>query len=424
MKKAFKLPINYLLKKTAAFILKKRQPEIVGITGSVGKTSTKEAVVHLLSKKKRVYAPLGNYNTEIGVPLAVIGAKTPSNVLNVFAWTAVIAKGFFRAFDDSYPEILVLEMGVDRPGDMDYFTDFIKPNVAVVTAIAPVHMANFISLDELAAEKLKITQAAKELIVINRDQVNFRGSGVPVMTYGHDGKVSFKAFKDSPEGSEFMVGLGHDVAQFKTRLIGEHSVYAVLAAVACGGHYDFSLTEMAGIFKNYASYPGRMNPLEGFNGAFIIDDTYNASPEGVKAALKAASKFSGRKILALGQMNELGQMSPEAHREIGALAGGMADILVTVGEDANNYLAESAVANGLAKDKVYKYLSSREAGKALRKELKKGDVVLAKGSQNKVFMEELVKEILKDKKDTKGLVRQSLFWKKNKDNYFNSIGGS
>ena len=414
MKEKLRVLIEKILKKLAVRILKKHRPEIIGITGTVGKTSVKEAVNYLLSKKYDVYAPGGSYNSAIGVPLAIIQAENPRQIYNIFSWVIIFVKAIARLWDKNYPKILILEMGVDKPKDMEYLTSFIKPKISVITAITPVHMANFPSIKELEKEKLEILNATQELAIINEDQVSIKKSPVPVLPYGKKGEISYKVEKISVNGMVFKINLGKHTAEFKTKTVGEHSIYNILATVGVGYKYGFTIDEMATLFRDFRAYKGRMNPLAGAKESFIIDDSYNSSPESVKAAILTVDNFSGRKILALGSMNELGKMSEEAHREIGSLAFNVADVLITVGDEANHFIAGEALKRGMGIDNVHSFVDSKDAGIYLKTILKEGDIVLAKGSQNKIFMEELVKQILKNKNDVKYLVRQDRFWAKKK----------
>jgi UDP-N-acetylmuramoyl-tripeptide--D-alanyl-D-alanine ligase len=418
MKQILKKQIEKRLASVARLIIAKHKPKIIGITGSVGKTTTREAIKFVLATKYNVYAPEGSYNTEIGLPLAVIGSKSPSNIFNLFAWLVILIKGYLRVIDKKYPHYLILEMGVDAPGDMDKLLKIAVPDISVITAIAPVHIENFKTLEAIREEKLKLASAAKSKVILNKDQVEGKKFKVPVVSYGTKGDVFFTDLKQSIEGISFTLKYKNYKENFEVGVLGSHSIYSILAAVAVGLEYGLGLKEISGIFKNYKPYPGRMNIFKGINGSTVIDDTYNASPEGVKAALDSIKEFKGRKILALGSMNELGDMEESAHREIGKVAAGIAEVIITVGEAANNFLAEEAVASGFKKDKVYKFLSSRKAGKFAIKIIKKGDIVFCKGSQNKIFMEEFVKEVLLYRDDKRFLVRQSSFWASKKNKFF------
>jgi len=422
MKEIFKKQIEKRLAIIARKIIEKQKPKIISITGSVGKTTTKEAVRFMLSKKFDVYAPEGSYNTEIGLPLSIIGVKSPSNIFNLFAWLNILAKGYLRISDKKYPEYLVLEMGVDKPDEMDKLLDIAVPDIAIITAIAPVHIENFKTIEAIREEKLKLASAAKSKIILNKDQVEGKKFKVPVVSYGKHGDIAFTDLKQSIEGISFTVNHERYKEKFEVGVLGYHSIYAILAAVAVGLEYDLNLKNISEIFKNYKPYPGRMNIFKGINESILIDDTYNASPEGVKAALTSIKEFKGRKILALGSMNELGDMEEFAHREIGRIAAKTAEVIITVGEAANNFLAEEAVLSGFKKDKIYKFLSSKKAGRFAIKMIKKGDIIFCKGSQNKIFMEEFVKELLADKNQQKFLVRQSSFWTAKKDKFFKQFG--
>jgi UDP-N-acetylmuramyl pentapeptide synthase len=189
-------------------------------------------------------------------------------------------------------------------------------------------------------------------------------------------------------------------------------IYPIVAAIAVAHQSGISIQRIKEGLKEIKPYKGRMNILEGFKDSIIIDDTYNANPRSTIRALEFLGMQKGRKIAMLGNMNELGDFEREGHEMVGRKAAETVDVLITVGELAKKYIAGEAEKSGLAPEKIISFNDSSEAGKWLKKRLKEGDIVLAKGSQNKVRMERAVEQNLKNPKEArKVLVRQSAFWK-------------
>jgi UDP-N-acetylmuramyl pentapeptide synthase len=189
-------------------------------------------------------------------------------------------------------------------------------------------------------------------------------------------------------------------------------IYPIVAAIAVAHEAGITVQRIKEGLREITPYKGRMNILEGVKDSIIIDDTYNANPRSMIGALEFLSMQKGRKIALLGNMNELGDFEREGHEMVGRKVAEVADMLVTVGELAKKYIAAEAEKSGLAPEKIISFTDSKEAGKWLKKRLREGDIILAKGSQNKVRMERAVEEILKNPKEArKVLVRQSAFWK-------------
>ena len=191
------------------------------------------------------------------------------------------------------------------------------------------------------------------------------------------------------------------------------AVLVVLAAIAVGFVMGIGVRDILSALKNIHLPPGRMSKLDGIHGSTILDASYNASPDTVEAALQVLRSFPGRRIAALGSMNELGERSEHAHRQIGRMIPQVADLLVTVGDEAR-WMAEAALKHGLTEPSVHSFKTSKEAGAFLKNMLRAGDVVLAKGSQNNVRMEYCVQAIMADPSQAKTLlVRQNDYWKSN-----------
>ena len=390
----------------------------------------------MLAAKFRVRSPKENYNNEFGVPLTIIGAMSPGR--SVFGWLAVFMKaaGLFFVRDRSYPNMLVLEFGVDHPGDMVHLCDLARPNVAVFTAVSPVHAEHFGSLEALIKEKAVMIKAVPEdgLVVLNADDPKVMAeqgaAKASVLTFGFSAisdirgeNVSMKTREDGFfEAHEIFAELSFDVidddgretVRLENRL-GAGVMNAVLAAVAVSKHFGITLEEIIPLVKNIPIQPGRLNLLAGIKGSLILDDSYNAAPASMNVALEALGMFSpfesSRRIAVLGAMAELGAYSAEAHHEVGKRAAHVADLLVVVGEKAKG-IAVGAKGAGLMDAQIQWFADSIEAGRELDRQISKGDIVLVKGSQS-ARMEYVTKDLMADSlRASELLVRQYGKWLK------------
>jgi len=435
--KNMKKIIQVILKVFARAILKKYRPEIVGITGSIGKTSTKEAVTTVLSGEFSVRSNIGNYNNEIGLPLTIIGATSAGK--NIFKWLLTFAVALKLIIKKSkiYPEVLVLEMGADHPGDIKYLSDFVQCQVGIVTKVAPVHLEFFDTLENIAKEKSQLIRSlGKEgMAVLNADDAFVLAmaekASARVLTYGVDNSeamihaVEVKASGQNlsrREGVESIRGVsfkiqydGNTVPIFLPAVLGEPSVYAALAGVAVGIYFKINLIRIAESLKQYRGPRGRMNLIDGIKYTLIVDDTYNSSPMSVKSALAMVCQIrlpeKRLKYAVLGDMLELGNYSEKAHIEIGReVAECGFDYLITVGP-LSQLTAKSALAAGMDRDHVFSFEKSGEVGRFLQERIEQGDLILVKGSQG-MRMEKIVKEIMAEPlRAGELLVRQDEKWR-------------
>lgn len=412
----------------AVKLLKKFKPKIIAVTGSVGKTSTKLAIATVLSQKYRVMAHYGSYNTPIAVPMAMFNIKVPTNLRNPFAWFKVFSQ-MRKQLHHEYPyDVLVLELGTDLPGDIAYFRKYLQPDIAVVTAVAPEHMEFFGTLDAVAKEELSIAEFSK-LVMINRDDIDaqyakFIPEGTNLDTYGTSGVAEYHFLTETVKPGE---GFGGKFVspefgelEISLQLVGEHNIRSAVAAGAVGVRMGLKPQDIVDGMQAIVPVNGRMSLLKGLRDSLIIDDTYNASPTSVIAALQTLYLFPARQRIAiLGSMNELGNYSPEAHKEVGnACDPGLLDYVITVGEEAEKYLAPAASAKGC---QVRSFLSPYDAGTFAHSVLQEGAIILAKGSQNRVFTEEAIKMLLHNTHDEERLVRQTIDWLAIKERQFGKI---
>lgn len=394
----FKNVVTTILTYEAKILLRRKKPKIIGITGSVGKTTTKDAIYEVLKEKVHVRKSEKSFNSNIGVALTVLGLQNAWN--NPIKWIKNIIDGAIHAFFvREYPEVLVLEMGVDRPGDMKVLTQFVKPDIVVLTRLpdTPVHVEFFSSPEEVCEEKLVLVNALKSdgVFIYNNDDERVRRSVEDVRQqsfgYGRYSQTHFVALGDKimydgglPSGMECTISHVDEEARVRLRgVLGVQHAYNLAAAAAVGHQFDISLQEAAEALNDMKSPPGRMRLIPGRNKTLVIDDTYNSSPVAVEHALQTLNelKVPKRKVAILGDMLELGQFSVREHERIGVLAAESADVLITVGLRARK-IASSALANGLSEKKVFQYDNSERLASEVHKIIEDEDVILVKGSQS------------------------------------------
>jgi UDP-N-acetylmuramoyl-tripeptide--D-alanyl-D-alanine ligase len=394
--------------------------EVVAVTGSFGKTSTKLAIASVLGQKYRVLAHEGNYNTELGLPLSVFELDVPTQIMNPLAWQKIMRNVKQAAANYSY-QVLVLELGIDKPGDMDAFLRYLTPDIGVITAISPVHIEYFKDVEQIADEKFKLALGSRQTIICSDSQyLVARASKLQTrpITFGASGVFRLADQVATEEGIKGSLCLANETIRVQTHVIAEHGLRAVEAAAAVGKNLGLSNSQIKAGVEAFRPVHGRMNPLQGLNGSLIIDDSYNSSPEAAIAAIQTLISLPGKHIAILGSMNELGEYAEEGHRSVGAAAAGSKlDLLVTIGQQARDYLADEALKT-MEPEQVKSFDSPIEAGTFVAPLLTAKHVVLAKGSQNGVFAEEGVKLLLANPKDVDKLIRQSAKWQKTKSEQF------
>lgn len=424
MRKILRFKLRILAKR----LLRKYKPVIVAVTGSVGKTTTKEAIFTVIQKSFPAYRSFGNYNTDIGVPLSIV-ATYDHQVTGSFGYFLALCKGFGRYLTrQKYPKILVLEYAADRPGEIRYLVKHFPPQIAVVTAIGeiPVHLEYYKSRAEIVAEKTALVKNLKadDTAVLNADEWDVldmkNQTKAKVVTCGlspdaqiRASGVNIKSGENLSEwGLQFKLEMqGKVVPVFVQGVIGAHMVYSMLAAAAVGERLNVGVLEIVGQMQEIKPVAGRMNLLAGIKNTVIIDDTYNSSPIAAEKALEALKQVYGkRKIAVLGDMLELGEKTEDAHRKIGLEAAkNNVDYLVTVGL-RSKFMAETGRSYGMQSDRILSFENADEARLPIQNLLKPGDTVLVKGSQG-MRMEKIVKEIMSEpEKAGSLLVRQTKEW--------------
>lgn len=442
----------FILTLESKLILGKYKPFIIAVTGSVGKTSTKDAIYCLLKdQRKFVRKSEKSQNSEIGLPLTVIGA--PNAWKSLSGWLGNIGRGLGLILKkQDYPDCLIVEVGADHPGDIKTLTKWLKPDIAVITRVSrtPVHVEFFKDAQAVFEEKAYLAKAVKEggslVLFADDEKVSSLGyeakeRGLKVLDFGQSAgsevSCTFRSinYENSPIKAggltdehitppESQASLGRPIGfSFALKIngqeglvnlkdvIGEVNMYPVTAAAAVAHLFGLSNDRIFDLANQYEAPHGRLNLVAGINGSTIIDDTYNSSPDATEAALEALSQIrtSGKKVAILGDMMELGKHAVEAHRKIGLKAAKLVHLLVTVGS-RSRLTGEEARLSGLASEKIKSFATANEASQNIASEIGQGDIVLVKGSQS-MRMERITKVLMAHpERANELLVRQEKDW--------------
>jgi UDP-N-acetylmuramoyl-tripeptide--D-alanyl-D-alanine ligase len=362
------------LQQAARFWRSKLKLRVIGVTGSVGKTTTKELAAEVLSQRFRTFKSSGNFNNEIGLPLSVLA----------------ITEDIERA---------VLEMGFYVVGEIALLADIAVPEVGVVTNIGTVHASRAGSQEAIYQGKAELVRALPEegVAILNYDDPLVKRmaeeTNARVFFYGLDPKADLWADEIDGlglDGVRFQLHYAGETLSVHIPLIGRHSVHTALRAAAVGLIEGLNWGEILTGLR-IGNPQLRLVAVQGLNGSLLLDDTYNASPESTMAALNLLSELEGRKVAVLGDMLELGQYEEQGHQMVGNLAARVADLLVTVGPRAH-MIAETARAAGLEGTAVNEFGDPAAAVGYLKRSLASGDVVLVKGSRA-VQMDKIVPEL-------------------------------
>lgn len=400
----------------------KFKPVIIGVTGSVGKTSTREAVASVLCERFSVRSSIHSYNNAFGLPLTVLGQESPGK--NPLGWVWLVITSLWMIKGSRYPQVLVLEMGADRPGDISYLLQLTGPlDYAVVTDIGVSHMMNYPNVEALAKEKLTLAKGIKNtgVAILNYDNnhiAQFVKSKRPnAVTYGLDQESDVAASelqiydKDNVYGMNFKIKhKGTVVPVLLPNSLGRSNVYAALAAAAIGLNNGMNLVEISQALLKYKAPAGRLRLLNGIKNTKIIDDTYNAAPASMNLALEVTAQVAkGRSVAVLGGMAELGSQNESGHREVANKIQELGfQTVFLVGENAK--IIKDELEKRHFTGTVKWFGTSNEARIPVQNEIHEGDTILIKGSQS-ARMEKVVKEIMAEPEQAdKLLVRQSEKW--------------
>ena len=359
----------------AKFYKKKLNLKTIAVTGSVGKTTTKDMLSAVMNMQYNTLKTEGNFNNELGLPLTILRLKKTH-------------------------EAAVLEMGMSEFGEIDYLADIARPDVSIITNIGMSHIENLGSQEGIFKAKTEICNYfnKESLLIVNADDkylqkaLNFKGFSV--VGYGIENDCQYKA-RDIEnlglEGTRFSVDIYEREYHIHVKTPGVHNVYNALAAIACGVHYNIGPNKIIEGIENFSLTKMRMS-VEKAGNVTIINDCYNSSPDSVNAALKVLSTQDTRKVAVLGDILEMGEFAKDAHYKIGEwVAENKIDVLLTAGENAK------FIAEGTKNSDIYSFDTTDELVLNISKFIKENDTVLVKASRGMHF-EKVVEKITEDNK--------------------------
>lgn len=425
MKEFIRSIILRILTLEARLIVRKYRPKIMVVTGSVGKTSTKDAAYAALAGSTFVRKSEKSYNSDIGVPLTVLGV--PNGWSNLIVWLKNILNGMLiLLIRTPYPEWLVTEVGADRPGDLSRSLAWVWPDVVIATRIPelPVHVEFYASPEDVFAEESYPLSRLRTggVAVVNADDPRLAALGLPEgvrrIGYGFSPKADVRvsrlrtlASERLPAGISFDVGYQGGRAHISIPdVLGRAHATAVAGGIGGALASGVPLDQIARSLSILATPPGRMRLVPGLKGTMLIDDTYNSSPAAVSEALTALkdAPLRGKRIAILGDMMELGNYSADEHLKAGALAAECADLIIAVGVRAQG-IALGAVKAGRG-EAVKSFERGPDAASYVLSVMTEGDLVLIKGSQS-IRLERVTKALMAEPERARDLLcRQDAEW--------------
>lgn len=350
---------------------------VIGVTGSVGKTSTKDIISNVVSQKYKTLKTQGNNNNEIGLPFTIYNLKDQ--------------------------QAAVIEMGMNHFNEISKLTKIAKPTISVITNIGTSHIGNLGSRENILKAKLEILEGMdKKVLVINNDndllhKYYLENKDVEIHTYGieNESDVMAEDIVLNENSSEFTCNLKGKKFSVKVPVGGIHFVYNALCAATIGNLLELDVEQIKKGIETFELTKKRMDITELKNGVTIINDSYNASFESMQASLKYLKGLKNdRKIAVLGDMFELGEYSKELHEKVGKeVAQNNIDILICSGENSK-YIAEMAKENGMKEDNIYYFKDKNKIQEFIKNNWKKGDAILFKASNGMKFFE-IVEDLIK-----------------------------
>lgn len=411
--------IKWWLASMARSKIRRSGPKVITITGSYGKTSTKEAIYSILSKKfgSDCGKNWGNMNSVIGLPLSILGLQKysfgPGFVLDLL-------KAFWGFLFFRLPKVLVLELGIDKPGEMDRLLSVVQPDIGVLTGIAETHLEELKNIDGVIREKSLMISAIKDggTFIVNDDDQNCASikapKGVETIKYGFNADISYSDLKVNIFGNRFNLKINKEIRPVESKLLGQHSIYILLATAAVASKIGIKLPEIVRGLEGIRPQKGRMNMIKLKDQMIVIDDSYNSNPKSAVEALRTMAKieWSGRKIAILGNMNELGNFTKEGHVMVGVEAGKVVNLLLIAGPNVGNF-STGAIESGMNENNIISYSDPDKLILDLKNRIKPKDLILVKASQNKMRFENVVKHLINDESIARNiLVRQEKKWQK------------
>ena len=421
---------------------------MIGVNGSVGKTSCRMIVMQTLQKflpHKVVYTSSKNFNGELWFPLSIFCVDAFIPTIYHFIYT------FFHAIDLVYfskkapYDIIVLEYGIDRPGEMSFLLHIVKPDIGIFTAMDSVHSEQFGDPQAIAQEEIKMILATKETAFLNHDdmyamqlydRISIEKFTYQTEWYSQQADIHFDRelfiYDDGVRVTFDLLVKSHTMT-IKTNMIGKahYGYIGVWLTIADMLSYKYTgngiIKSLDVVTLDYALQPGRLSILSWYKDSVIVDASYNASPRSVTKIINTVytlrqQLYPDHKIIVmLGDMKELGDFAEQEHRKLAAYVHGVADDVFLVGQMMSRFVYDELCKIGYTERRIRRYLSSVEAGDALRNLLKKSKgkyIIVFKGSQNTIFLEEAIKKILAYPADVAQLPRQGDWWTTKKNVFF------
>lgn len=403
----FRKIIRFKLRILARLVLLKYKPKIIAVTGSVGKTSAKEAIFCVLNKYFSVKKSELNLNTDIGVPLTIIGGVDTKR--NIFLWIFNFLKGLaIIIFPFKYPKILILEYAADKPGEIFYLAKYFKPYIGIITTVGqiPVHVEFYSGPEAVLKEKSFMISGLNDenWAILNFDDKRTLGlknkikAKILTFGFGEGADIKVSDYKidiedDVPQGIGFRLQKGESFVPVKIKnAFGKSQTYASAIAAAVGLIFDLNLIKISEALADYKPPKNRLSLIKGIKDTYVIDDTYNSSPQSTHEAIDLLREIPAkRKIAVLGDMKELGKYAFEEHEKISELLIDFVGILILVG-DLAKLIGIKARELNFPEDRIFYFDNSEQAGLKLQELLGAGDLVLVKGSRA-MMMEKIVEEI-------------------------------
>jgi len=394
-------------------IVGKYKPVIIGVTGSAGKSSTCKIISQVLGTKYEIRMNNSRCRTDISIPLAIIGAE--SGKRSISSWFNIFKRALVLIWGKSnfYPDVLILEMGVDRPDDMKKMLEVVQPNIAVFSSLGefPAHTQFFKSGKGVAREKALLFKSLdkSDVAVLNIDDDYIKNLADNIkskkITFGFGDSAKVKGEEIFLSDKKWRIESGKIGMSFKityegttipfrfSYALGRGQIYAALAGTAVGLHFGMNMVEISEALADYRVLPGRMNLIKGVKRSLIIDDSFNSNPSSALSALETVGKLEAlRKIAVLGDMLELGDCAKEGHRKVAESIADSVDLLFCYGEDAK-YFCEFAKGKKMKENQIFHFKNKGELIRKLKETVNEGDIILIKGSRA-MRMEEVVKDMM------------------------------
>ncbi len=422
----------YIYKKLTDYVIKYQQahPEVklIAVVGSNDKAMTRQAIGTVLAQTKRVRLHEHAPHSRFATPLAVLGIALPENPGNILQWRAVFEAAKRRIADAPSVDVIVQELTVRKPGDMAEFARYLRPSVAVITSVAPENMEAFGTMDALAQEYLAVGDMS-ELVIVNRETVDSRYAEYEhnpnITTYGGSNLAEYWIEADDiygPNGTPVEINGPEFATPIATtvQLVGRPALLPALAGAVVGAKLSSTPEFIAAGLSSLRTLPGRMNPLHGMAQTLVLDDTYRAHPVTATASLQTLYDFdaAAQRIAIFSSIPDLGTMSQAEHQAIGQMCNpDLLSWVVTVGDEANRYLASAARGKGC---QVKQCKTAIEAGEFVRTVAEQGAVILVEGSSPATYLEETTKILCVVSEEQK-IVRSTPEWLEKKRVFFDNI---